>query len=190
MKLTKAFGPEKIGYLEPKFDNYSLVMKTIVLVRAMHAPLQQRYDLRTGQFELVGDTQGTYSREDSVTGAEYRCLGESAKHGKVRYSSDLHPGAFYPENVFIWGKDYEKDIFLPHEEIEGFCKQLRFVKTKRVLLPNGFKNGKITWDNGIYFSPIEWKPDFARLPEIIKQQMPNADIMGGGQDFCIEVTIN
>ena len=153
----------------------------------MHASLYKRYDLAKGDFVTVGDTDGVYAREDSKTGAEYRCLGEGTKGKKVLHSSDLQPGLFYPENVFVGGRD-ENDESLPFEELEAFCKQSRYIKTKRVILPRGFDRGKMTWENVLTFSPIEAKPTWEFIPNIIKQQFPKAEIVYAS-DNMIEINL-
>ncbi len=151
-------------------------MKFITICKAMHAPLYKRYDLKVGDFVTVGNVEGTYGREDGETGAEYKCLScWKSKRGKVPYSSDFKVGSFYPENIFIWGKD-ENNSNLTHEQIEGFCKQLRYNSTRRVILPNGFNKGQTTWNFALMYSPVERKPNWSSLPAILTQQFSNVQI--------------
>lgn len=151
----------------------------------MHAFLQKWYDLRMKDFVTVGDVDGRFGREDSKTRAEVRCLGEN-RRGKVSYSTDYKCGSFYPENVFIWGVD-ENDDPLPHEAVEEFCKQLRYSSTRRVLLPNRWNRGKMTWDNAVMYSPIEMKPDWYWLPKILKLRFPGAEVFGGNNEIEINI---
>lgn len=159
-------------------------MNTFILCRAQHAPLFERYDLNANRFAQVGNATGQFGREDYVTGAEYKCLGEGNRRSKVMVSRDYKCGLFYPETIFVLAED-DKGKSLSHEEIERFCLQLRYTKHRRVILPKGFEKGQNTWSNAVMYVPPEWKPNWQSLPAIVKQQFPNAEVYA--QEYFIEV---
>ena len=154
-----------------------MTSKHITICRAHHAVLYKRFDLRSGDYQAVGNCQGTYGPEDRATGAEYRALGGGEKRGKVSYSSDLKVGHFYSPNVFIFGQNAKTLDPLSHDEIEEFCRRIRWnTFLRRAILPNGYSKGLMTWDNAVYFSPVEFHPDLDTLVRTIKQQIPSAQV--------------
>lgn len=158
----------------------------INIVKAMHASLNQRYDLKSGGFVRVGDCEGTYAPEDSATGAEYRCLGEGSRGKKVSHSSEFRPGLFYPENVFIYGYD-ENDDSLPHETLETIKNIFWGAETKRVILPRGYEKGVNTWDNALMYSPIDGKPQWHQIDKRVSL-FPGAELIEfRGSWLCFEI---
>ena len=149
-------------------------MKHFAITRAQHAYLFKRYCMTASEHVTVGDSQGDYGRKDSETDSYFKCLGES-RGKKVAHSSDLKPGLFYPATVFVWGVDDNGDS-LPHEQVELFCKQIRYTSHSRCLLPRGYAGGRWTWDNAVYFSPPEQQPHWFSMEALLKQQFPGADI--------------
>lgn len=161
-------------------------MKYIIIQRVPHAILNKRYCLNAGGFVTVGDINGVYAREDSKTGAEYRCLGLGKKGTKISYSSDWKPGLFYPENTFIYGFD-EDNNNLSFEQIETFTKKFWGCKTQRALLPNGWNKGW-TWYNAIYFSPVDFQPLWYGVLGRVKQEFPGCEVIIN-QDKYLEVGV-
>lgn len=157
--------------------------------RAPHAPLFQRYDLKSGGFITLG-VKGRYGQEDSVTGAEYKCLGEGKVRNKVSYSSDCKIGYFYPENTFVWGND-DNGNPLSFEKVEEFITKTYGGKEHlaRAILPNGWNKG-LTWYNAVYFSPVERQPySVESLVKYIKQRLPEIEVISNSNIYGAELYI-
>lgn len=163
-------------------------MKFITISKASHACLYKRYSLEAGDFVTVGDSDGTYAREDKNTGAEYRCLGLGKKRNKIAYSSDLKVGLFYPPNTFIYGEN-EDGNNLSFGEIEDFTKKFWGCKIQRALLPKGYNKGQWTWYNSVYFCPVDFQPMWDSVVNRLKQEFKDCEIISQNDNF-VEVGIN
>jgi len=157
-------------------------MKYFQIIKAEHACLYQRYDLKTDKFVDIG-SKGTYTKEDKETGAEYRALGQGRKGNKIAYSSDLRIGFFYSPNVFIIGRMDQFDKPLDFEEIEKFVRKFWGNNTQRALLPRGYEKGIMTWDHALYFTPVERQIPWDMVVGRIKAVDKNAEILSNHQYF-------
>lgn len=126
---------------------------TLRVHKSTHAPLFELYMGDDG-YEPPGEP-GEYGPVDPDTGAEYKALG-GPDH---RYNRDYKVGSSYPETGFFTATDGEEES-LSHDELESLLKTvgLNQYRTKRVIIPKGYVNGRPTWLNGIMVSP----PDQAR----------------------------